>query len=126
MTLFPLSRTKDLKFYPRNVSHKFLKVFPADALTSEMEVCLSSHEFAQLTDMRNVFTHRGTPPRQHFFGTRDTETPSAIPGNQVDLASGWRYDFCLDPECLDPYQLFLAKMLRQLVVEASGFARARL
>jgi hypothetical protein len=126
-TLFPLSRAEDLKKpYPKHVSKQFRKAFPNDVLSSEMDVCLSSHEFKQLSDLRNVLAHRGTPPRQHFLGTGNTDTPSAIPGNLVDPASGWRYDFPLDPRCLDPYQTFLDKTLSQLVIEASRFVNARL
>lgn len=122
---FPLSQAKDLRFYPEDVSEQFGKAFPNDVLSSVMEVCLSSREYEQLRDLRNVLAHRGTPPRKHFLGTRNTDTPSAIPANLIDLASRWRYDFSLDPRCLDPYLAFLNKTLSQLVVEASRFVNAR-
>lgn len=125
-TLFPLSQAKDLKFYPKDVAEQFGKAFPNELLSSKMKDCLSSDEFKQLSDLRNVLAHRGTPPRKHFFGTGNTDKPSAIPGNLVDLASGWRYDFSLDPRCLDPYQAFLDKTLSQLVIEASRFVNTKL
>jgi len=62
----------------------------------------------------------------HFFGASGPDTPSAIPSNLADLASGWRYDLQLSPQCLVPYKIWLENSLDQLIKAASALTSSRL
>jgi hypothetical protein len=51
---FPISKERDLKFYPQNVAKTFQNSFPTDSITSSMTTCLAAPEWQQLQDLRNV------------------------------------------------------------------------
>jgi hypothetical protein len=125
-TDFPLSRPASLKFYPQDVSKRFQLAFPGDMLTDAMRAVLGDPEYKQLRDLRNVLAHRGTPPRMHFFRTSGPDTPSAIPSNLADLASTWRYNLQLNPQCLVPYRTWLEGSLDRLIKAAFGFTSTHL
>jgi hypothetical protein len=122
---FVLSNPSNLKFYPRDVLACFLQAFPNQAITGVMQHCLSSPEYATLTQLRNVLAHRGTPPRQHFMSTSGPDRPSAIPSNLSDLAASWRYDLELNAGCLEPYRAWLDDSVRTLVIGAASFTAIR-
>jgi len=124
--IFPLSKSENLKFYPRDVRDRFLSAFAGGALTGAMQETLSAAQFHQLSDIRNFLAHRGTPPRMHFASTTGPDIPSAIPSNLVALASGWRYNLELSPQCLVPYKIWLEDSLHQLIKAASAFVSTRL
>jgi hypothetical protein len=123
---FPLTQSKNLKFYPTDVRGRYQRVFPAETLTRVMTSTLAAPECDQLTKLRNVLAHRGTPPRMTFFSTTGANTPSAIPSNLEGLASQWRYDLQLLPLCLDPYRAWLEGSVQELVVHAAAFSARRL
>lgn len=123
---FPISNERDLKFYPRDVSSLFQKLFPTDSIASSMSSCIAAPEFLVLQDLRNVLAHRGTPPRTHFAGNGPEDTPSAIPDNLKQLASAWQYNFTLEPGCLDLYLAFLDATLSQLVLGLASFTAQRI
>ncbi|MGH7373949.1 MAG: hypothetical protein ACREJY_06960 [Candidatus Rokuibacteriota bacterium] len=125
-TVFPLSTPSNLKFYPTTVRDRSQSAFPGDALTEVMSARLTDLQYGHLNDLRNVLAHRGTPPRMTFLSTTGPDRPSAIPSNLADLASGWRYDLHLSPQCLSPFKGWLENSLHQLVTSASVFVSARL
>jgi hypothetical protein len=125
-TDFPLSKPSSLKFYPPDVSKRFQLAFPGDMLTDAMRAVLGDPEYEQLRDLRNVLAHRGTPPRMHFFSSSGPGIPSAIPSNLADLASTWRYDLQLNPQCLVPYRTWLEGSLDRLIKAAFGFTSTHL
>jgi hypothetical protein len=67
---FPLTQSKNLKFYPTDVRGRYQRVFPAETLTRVMTSTLAAPECDQLTKLRNVLAHRGTPPRMTFSAPR--------------------------------------------------------
>jgi hypothetical protein len=90
------------------------------------QATLDDAHFKQLTALRNFLTHRGTPARLHSLSTGEQDIPSAIPSNLADLASRWRYDFHLSPQCLVPYKVWLENSLAELIRAASAFTSTRL
>jgi hypothetical protein len=122
---FTFLTASNLKFYPCDVLSRFVQAFPNEAITGAMQRCLSSPEYATLTQLRDVLAHRGTPPRQHFLSTSGPDRPSAIPSNLSDLAASWRYDLELNAGCLEPYRVWLENSVRTLVIGAAGFAATR-
>jgi len=66
---FSIQKSKALKLvYPTNVEKLFKVHFPKDALTTQMTKCVSDTINAQIRDMRDVLSHRGTPPRKFYAG----------------------------------------------------------
>jgi hypothetical protein len=90
---FAMAVAKDLKFYPSTVAQKYLAAFPGDVLSNTMDAVLKSTEFMRLSDLRNVLSHRGTPPRMHYasVGAMTSNRADAIPENLKDLPSNWIY-----------------------------------
>jgi hypothetical protein len=125
-TDFAPPEPSSLKFYPRQVRDRFQSAFPGEALTEAMRPTLDDAQYGQLSDLRNVLAHRGTPLRAHFLSTSGPDTHSAIPSNLADLASTWRYDFQLSSQCLVPYKIWLENSVHQLMKSAAAFTSTRL
>jgi hypothetical protein len=123
---FALANPDNLRVFPANVRDSFVAAFPGEMLSSAMWSCLASPEYAIVRDLRNVLSHRGTPPRQHFLSAGGPDIPSAIPSNLADLATEWRYDFSLGAGCVEPYTTWLEHWISTLIMAAADFTAARI
>jgi hypothetical protein len=79
---FPISRSKDLRFYPEDVAAKFSTNFPDDRLSIEMGLCLEEPSYKEMKNMRVVLTHRGMPPRA-FYAGGDRNGTATMPKNSI-------------------------------------------
>lgn len=98
---FPIQSANDLRnISPKNVAENYRKLFPDVNISLRMQNCVSSETYREIKDRRDVLTHRGTPPRQHYFSTTNNDTPSSISANPRDLPSQWNYSIPLEVSTL--------------------------
>jgi hypothetical protein len=124
-TVFPISVPKDLKCYPKDVAVKYAVEFAGDALTIEMEKCLSSPEYVAMVDLRNVLAHRGTIPRNVYRGG-DQDGTATMPSNPTELSTNWQYNLAIDGSTTRKYATWFIRELSSLLSSASQFCYAKL
>lgn len=117
---FPMSKSKDLKFYPEKVSKLYIEEFPAEQHSISMASFLTDSQLIQLTELRNVLTHRGDIPRMHF-GSTVRNIPSAIPSNPKELSQDWDFSLVLEPKIFDDYLKTISQNLDELMNLALDF-----
>lgn len=122
---FPLGDAKDLRFLPKGVSYNFMHYYSAELLAEELAECLTSREYVKLSGMRNVLSHRGSPPRHPKYGG----TPiiqSHLPGNLTDLSGDWVFDLTVDASTTHSVFVWLEKWSRRLLLGSESFCKAHL
>ena len=85
---FPIATPNDLKsINPSMVRDKFLSVFPGDSLGIRLSNLITSPEYKQWSDVRNILTHRAQPSRIHHvvFGAQH-QSSSPIEKTELKLA----------------------------------------
>ena len=121
-TDFPIQSKNDLrKISPENVAKNYRKLFPDMNVSLEMQNCVSSEIYKEIKDRRDVLTHRGTPPRQHYFSTTNNDKPSTIATNPRDLPSQWNYVIPLDASALRNSLDFLNDSQESLICALRDF-----
>lgn len=124
---FPMSHERDLRIHPTNVRDMFTSAFPMDSLTSTIASVLAANEYAQLTDLRNALSHRGTLPRSIFLsvgGGNAAKAGAFVPSNPKSLSSDWQFDRVVDAELTRPLLGWLGLSLQRLLPAAHAFAVA--
>lgn len=124
-TVFPISTPKDLKFYPKDVVFKFANEFVGEAIVNEMQTCLNSPTYTELTEIRNVLTHRGAPPRKYFMGGGEDGTVM-MPSNPADLSVLWQYDFAVDHNTTQNRARWIDSSLSSLLTTTEQFCMSKL
>lgn len=122
---FPAASPKDLRIYPVNVKDKFLAVFPNELVTAGMQSAISDPIYAEIGDIRNVLTHRGSPPRQFFQGGSH-HGKAMSPSNLKDPASQWVYAFEIDGKTTASKWQWVDGRLHSLLENADKFCRAHM
>lgn len=122
---FPISRSKDLRFYPENVADKFSTNFPNDCLSIEMRLCLDQPTYKEMKDMRDVLAHRGMPPRAFNCGG-ERNGMTTMPKNIKDPSDQWQFDLPVDEQTTVSRRQWLDNMLDGLIGAANDFCNRRL
>jgi len=122
---FPLSKSKELKFYPKDVASKFADYFPTDNLTGKMNKCLNADTYKQMYDIRNVLTHRGMLPRKFYRGG-DRNGMATMPINPEAPSNQWQFDFPVDEQTTKKFREWLSDTLKELVESSVDFCTRRL
>lgn len=117
---FPIASEKDLKGYPKDVVKRYLTAFPADQITIEMQACASAPAYEHLSDMRNVLTHRGAPPRLFKEGR------VFMPSNPKELSPNWKFESEVDSNTTETLRAWLESRLNKLLSAAQVFSSARI
>ena len=124
-SLFPISKDKDLKFYPEKVISKFMIGFNNDALSNEMKALLTHNEWIELENIRNVLRHRVELPRTFYKGG-DLNGMTTIPANPKAIPNQWQFDFSVNDKTTALYRAWLVKELTALIVELDNFCKRKL
>jgi hypothetical protein len=122
---FPISRSKDLRFYAENVATRFNTNFPGDCLSVEMGLCLDEPTYKEMKDMRDVIAHRGGPPRKFYVGG-DRNGMATMPKNIKDPSDQWQFDLPVDEKTTVSRRQWLDNMLNKLISAANDFCNRRL
>jgi len=122
---FPISRSKDLRFYPEQVATKFNTNFPDDCLSIEMRLCLDEPTYKEMKDMRDVLAHRGMPPRI-FYAGGDLNGMVTMPKNIKDPSDQWQFDLPVDAQTTASPRQWLYDALKGLIIAANDFCNRRL
>jgi hypothetical protein len=128
-TAFPMTKDRDLRFYPADVAKTFATEFPRERITNLLQQLVTAPEFAHLADLRNVLSHRGTLPRsvQVSVGTGSSgKTGAYIPSNPKSLSSNWEFDQTVNVNLTFAFRKWLAKTVDDLLESASEFVRTHL
>ena len=124
-TMFGITKAKELIFQPKDVVAAFSKHFPGAELSQTLDGCCSSVEYTKLSNIRNVLSHRGTPPRhQEYGGTPILE--SHIPGNPKELSSNWQFDWAVGPSTTQETYDWLEVWCCELMSAAEKFCQENL
>jgi hypothetical protein len=118
-TLFDLVRVNPRKITPENVTKKFNTAWPADALTLELSKANASLPFKDVTELRNVLSHRGTPARtisMHIIEVLGGPTPLQPPPT-----TSWS-NRPMDDKLLPAFRADIAPILNDLIAAAARFA----
>ena|SRR5437867_894183 len=122
---FSISHERDLRFYPADVERAFAQSFPTAKLTGSLSSLLAASEFKDLTDLRNVLSHRGTLPRSFFLsvgGGPAAKTGAYVPSNPKSLSSDWVFDRAVDKRLTQSLRDWLGVSLADLLPATSDFA----
>jgi hypothetical protein len=122
---FPASTPKDLRVYPANVAALFAATFPGDALATHMQSVILHGTFAELSDIRNVLSHRGAPPRHHYQGGVN-HGKAMMPSNPKAPAAQWTYTFELTDKTTEDRWVWATTSLAALLSATDTFCRGRL
>lgn len=122
---FPVSKSKDLKFYPVDVVKKFEAKFSGDPLLIQMGSCIGASTYNEIKDMRDVSTHRGVAPRKFYVGG-DRNGVATMPENIKDPIDQWRFDLAVDVQTTVSCRQWLDNMLNDLISAANDFCNRRL
>lgn len=128
-TEFPITKEGDLIFYPKNVATAFRKAFPEDELTARLHELLRTPEFAQLSDLRNVLTHRGVLPRAIHLsvGNASGQTTGAyVASNPKSLGSDWVFERPINSNLTDSLRQWLGTTTNTLLRSTARFAASHL
>lgn len=123
--VFPLSKSKDLKFYPQHVASKFKVTFSEDCLSIKMEQCLNESTYKGMRDMRDVLTHRGMPPRAFYRGG-DRNGMATMPANIKEPSDQWQFDLPVNAQTTVSRRQWLCDALKGLISAADDFCNRRL
>lgn len=79
---FPLLATKPRQITPKSVIEAFQAAYPSELMTQELERVASTAQYEKIKDLRDVLSHRGSPPRTFAYAApslpgQSTATPSA-------------------------------------------------
>jgi hypothetical protein len=128
-TGFPMTKDRDLKFYPSDVAKRFAKELPGERITELLQTLIDAPEFTQLSDLRNVLSHRGTLPRSIHasVGTgAPGKTGAYVASNPKSLSSDWQFDQTVDVSLTLANRTWLSEILHDLLEAESEFVRAHL
>ncbi|TRZ52211.1 MAG: hypothetical protein D4S01_03280 [Dehalococcoidia bacterium] len=123
--VFPISKSKDLKFYPKDVASKYGTCFSGDCLSIKMNQCLHESKYKEMKDMRDVLTHRGMPPRAFYVGG-DRDGMATMPVNIKDPSDQWHFDLPVDAQTTAVHRQWLCGKLNSLMAAAVDFCNQRL
>jgi hypothetical protein len=121
---FPISTTRDLRMYPKNVLDKLAgpgSPFQHELVTASLQACLNSVEFIELTELRNALDHRGAPGRLITMGQSDQ-----IPDDLKDLPDLWTVNRNFDAPFSEKIIIWLAAEVGKLVSAAATFAQSKI
>lgn len=122
---FPISKSKDLKFYPVDVVKKFEAEFSGDPLLIQMRLCIDASIYNEMKDMRDVLTHRGMPPRA-FYAGGDRNGMATMPENIKDPIDQWQFNLPVNARTTAIRRQWLDDMLKTLTAAAYDFCDQRL
>ena len=91
---FPLVTQKDMRSVNReSTTKRFKRTFPSDNITHVLDQTVSTQEFKDWKEIRNILAHRSAPPR-HFFASTAGKARAALwlNGIQIDenITASWR------------------------------------
>jgi hypothetical protein len=97
-------------------------------MTTTMDSVLKATQFAVLSDLRNVLSHRGTPPRTKYasIGGVNSDRPDTIPANLKDLPSQWTYTEEVTPSMITNLNDWRRKALGGLIGAMETFTATRM
>lgn len=122
---FPISRSKDLRFCPKQVAPKFNTNFPDDYISIKMRECLDEHDYKEIKDIRDVLTHRGMLPRAFDIGG-DHNGMVTMPANIKEPSDQWQFDLSVDEQTTASRRKWLCDALKELIIAADDFCNRRL
>lgn len=122
---FPISRSKDLRFYPEEVATNFNTNFTSDSISIKMRLCLAEPTYTEMKDMRDVLTHRGSPPRAFYAGGNHNGI-ATMPKNIKDPSDHWQFDLLVDEQTTVYRRQWLCDKLKELIIATNDFCNRRL
>ena len=122
---FPLSKSKDLKFYPEDVKRDFATRFPKDNLSIALGLCLDESTYKEINSIRNVLTHRGMPPRRFYRGG-ERNGMATMPTNLPAPSDQWQFDLPVDAQTTASRRQWLSNTLKGLMDSADDFCTHQL
>jgi hypothetical protein len=123
---FPIETSEDLRrVYPGNVFKKFDTAFRDDALNKQMKECIDEPTYLEISNIRDVLSHRGVLPRNFYEGGQRYGM-ATIPANPKDLLPEWRYDLPIDKETTTSRRRWLSEELTKLVEATYDFCNRNL
>lgn len=124
-SVFPVSRSTNLRFYPNNVEPKFAVNFPNNPISLSMRHCLSEPTYEYMCVMRNVLSHRGVPPRRFYQGG-ERHGRTTMPINPEAPSDQWQFDFSVDEQTTKMFREWLSNTLAGLMDSAYQFCTSEL
>ena len=125
---FPMTKDRDLRFYPSDVAKLFGSEFPGEHITRSLNELVNGPEFSRLSDWRNVLSHRGMFPRSiHMsLGSPAVKTGAYVASNPKSLSSNWQFDQTVDADLTLTVRKWLTRTLDDSLDSICIFVRQHL
>jgi hypothetical protein len=119
-TTFPTDIETHLRFDRSIALAGFVQTWPTHALTVSLQAIADSEDVRQVITMRDVSTHRGSPPRSFYLGGpmhRRVTTPS----NPKAFPDLWVSDLDFGPSTFASWQTQVSALVGSAVEAVAGF-----
>lgn len=123
--IFPLSKSEELIIYPEKVEQRFAAEFPNDRLSNDMSRCIKDPIYRRMKAIRDVLTHRGTPPRKFYVGG-DRNGLTTMPDNIKAPSDQWQFDFLVDAHTTASCREWLSLTLKGLIEAVDDFCNQKI
>jgi len=110
---------------PKKVKEKFQTCFPTDCISVMMDECIKDATYTKMSEVRDVLTHRGIPPRSFYRGG-ERDGMATIPDNIKAPVDQWLYDLPIDKKTTASRRIWLTDTLNVLIAATDHFCSQRL
>lgn len=119
-TIFLTEKSEHLGLKRHQIVGKFTQVWPAYPLTVSLQALLASDHIRQLFTMRDVATHRGSPPRSFHLGG-PLHRQVTVPSNPKDLPDLWVSDQEIGAHAFGTWHAEMAHLVKASIDSVVGF-----
>lgn len=123
-TRFPMGTAQQLRnISPRSTSQQYNAAFPSEPLSFLLNQLITSMEFLEWTEIRNILAHRSSPPRQIFRSIHVSirNAPHTSSNSVADPSPLWLNGIQLDSTTTSSRRTWLVRTLGDVIQETETF-----